>query len=154
MNKIIHINLGGYALTIDEDAYEYLQAYLERIRRRFSESEGRDEIIRDVETRLWELITQNIGTNSIVMLLHVESAIEVMGKPEDFGGEGEDSFEHGSSRKSNIGSIRTGKKLFRDELTDQLMEHHAFFRYLRGNPENSTLVQYYENGDHYKTIKN
>ena len=86
MNKIIHINLGGYALTIDEDAYEYLQAYLERIRRRFSESEGRDEIIRDVETRLGELITQNIGTNSIVMLLQVESAIEVMGKPEDFGG--------------------------------------------------------------------
>lgn len=49
---------------------------------------------------------------------------------------------------SNI--LRENKKLFRDELTDQLMEHHAFFRYLRGNPENSTLVQYYENGDHYK----
>jgi hypothetical protein len=49
---------------------------------------------------------------------------------------------------SNI--LRENKKLFRDELTDQLIEHHAFFRYLRGNPENSTLVQYYENGDHYK----
>lgn len=49
---------------------------------------------------------------------------------------------------SNI--LRENKKLFRDELTDQLMEHHAFFRYLRGDPENSTLVQYYENGDHYK----
>lgn len=49
---------------------------------------------------------------------------------------------------SNI--LRENKKLFRDELTDQLMENHAFFRYLRGDPENSTLVQYYENGDHYK----
>jgi hypothetical protein len=49
---------------------------------------------------------------------------------------------------SNI--LRDNKKLFRDELTDQLMQHHAFFRYLRGDPENSTLVQYYENGDHYK----
>ena len=43
MNKILNINLGGYALTIDDDAYEYLQAYLESIRKRFSESEGRDE---------------------------------------------------------------------------------------------------------------
>ncbi|MFN7325453.1 MAG: GIN domain-containing protein [Chitinophagales bacterium] len=115
MNKIIHINLGGYALTIDEDAYEYLQAYLERIRRRFSESEGRDEIIRDVETRLGELITQNIGTNSIVMLLQVESAIEVMGKPEDFGGEGGDSFESAATSRPSFGAVRTGKKLFRDE---------------------------------------
>jgi len=49
---------------------------------------------------------------------------------------------------SNI--LKENKKLFRDELTDQLMQHHAFFRYLRGDPENSTLVQYYETGDHYK----
>ncbi|MEN9445930.1 MAG: hypothetical protein RL728_442 [Bacteroidota bacterium] len=115
MNKIIHINLGGYALTIDEDAFEYLQAYLDRIRRRFSESEGRDEIIRDVETRLGELITQKIGVNAIVMMAHVESAIEVMGKPEDFGGEGEGSFESLGQEKLKFGNIRTGKKLFRDE---------------------------------------
>lgn len=49
---------------------------------------------------------------------------------------------------SNI--LRENVKLFKDDLTDQLMSQHAFFRYLRGNPENSTLVQYYENGDHYK----
>lgn len=49
---------------------------------------------------------------------------------------------------SNI--LRENKKLCRDELTDQLMEHHSFFRYLRGDPENSTLIQYYANGDHYK----
>lgn len=30
MNKILNINLGGYALTIDDDAYEYLKNYLEK----------------------------------------------------------------------------------------------------------------------------
>ncbi len=58
MNKILNINLGGYALTIDDDAYEYLTLYLDSIRRRFSESEGRDEIVSDIEARLGELITQ------------------------------------------------------------------------------------------------
>ena len=68
MNKILNINLGGYALTIDDDAYEYLTAYLESIRKRFSESEGRDEIIGDIEARLGELISQEMGTRTIVML--------------------------------------------------------------------------------------
>mgnify|MGYP003379336250 FL=1 len=56
MNKILNINLGGYALTIDDDAFEYLAAYLDSIRRRFSESEGRDEIMTDIESRLGEII--------------------------------------------------------------------------------------------------
>lgn len=35
MNRILNINLGGYALTIDDDAHEYLEKYLADIRRRF-----------------------------------------------------------------------------------------------------------------------
>ncbi len=130
MNKILNINLGGHAVTIDDDAYEYLKSYLENIRRRFKESDGRDEIIRDVEDRLGELVNQYKGNNIIVMLPHVESAIEVMGKPEDFGGESEPnsasdtggtSANTGSASNSGTGGmvfgqqVKTGKRLFRDE---------------------------------------
>jgi len=130
MNKILNINLGGYALTIDDDAYEYLQAYLESIRRRFSESEGRDEIVTDIEARIGELIHQDMGNRTIAMMPDVEAAITIMGKPEDFGGEPEPSSSQsstasggssssggssGSSRKSGQTSIKTGKRLFRDE---------------------------------------
>ncbi|HNE29067.1 MAG TPA: hypothetical protein PLW66_07855, partial [Saprospiraceae bacterium] len=65
MNKVLNINLGGYALTIDDDAYEYLAAYLDSIRRRFSESDGRDEILRDIESRLGELISGSMGSRTI-----------------------------------------------------------------------------------------
>jgi phage shock protein PspC (stress-responsive transcriptional regulator) len=130
MNKILNINLGGYALTIDDDAYEYLQAYLESIRRRFSESEGRDEIVTDIEARIGELIHQDMGNRTIVMMPDVEAAITIMGKPEDFGGEPEPSGSQGQSssaagsgggsggsRKTSppTSSIKTGKRLFRDE---------------------------------------
>ncbi len=126
MNKILNINLGGYAITIDDDAYEYLKSYLESIRKRFSESEGRDEIVHDIETRLGELISQSMGTRTIVMLPDVEAATEVMGKPEDFGGEpatGGSGSSSGSSSGSggrakgaaSTGPVRTGKRLFRDE---------------------------------------
>lgn len=117
MNKILNINLGGYALTIDDDAYEYLSAYLDSIRRRFSESEGRDEIIGDIEARIGELISQSMGTRTIVMLPDAEAAVAVMGKPEDFGGEEStaSSSGAGSSKKSGKATVRTGKRLFRDE---------------------------------------
>lgn len=113
MNKILNINLGGYAITIDDDAYEYLSAYLESIRRRFHESEGRDEILNDIETRLGEIITQSLGTRTIVMLPDVEAAVQVMGKPEEFGA---DPIDTKSKNGRPAGaSIRTGKRLFRDE---------------------------------------
>jgi len=112
MNKILNINLGGYAITIDDDAFEYLSAYLDSIRQRFGESEGRDEIMRDIESRLGEIITNGMGNRTIVMLPDVEAAIEVMGKPEDFGGEPVEKPGAGKSAKK---MITPGKKLFRDE---------------------------------------
>lgn len=115
MNKILNINLGGYALTIDDDAYEYLKSYLEKIRLRFSEREGRDEILSDIEARLGEIISGSMGTRTIVMLPDVEAAASMMGKPEDFG-PGESEPEN-NERVNNTGkaSVRTGKRLFRDE---------------------------------------
>lgn len=117
MNKILNINLGGYALTIDDDAYEYLQAYLESIRRRFSESEGRDEIVGDIEARLGEIISQGMGNRTIVMMPDVEEATTVMGKPEDFGSDDHAEPKKASSnaRSSTTPPIRTGKRFFRDE---------------------------------------
>lgn len=126
MNKILNINLGGYALTIDDDAYEYLQTYLESIRRRFSESEGRDEIVNDIEGRIGELLHDGMGNRTIVMLPDVEAVVAIMGKPEEFGSEPEaapsetrasssGSSSTGGSKKSPFASIRPGKRLFRDE---------------------------------------
>lgn len=131
MNKILNINLGGYALTIDDDAYEYLTAYLESIRKRFSESEGRDEIVHDIESRLGEIISQNMGNRSIVMMPDAEAAVEILGKPEEFGeepGSGSSSSTGSSSSSAGTGKARTGrsgkmygvgvspgKRLFRDE---------------------------------------
>jgi phage shock protein PspC (stress-responsive transcriptional regulator) len=120
MNRILNINLGGYALTIDDDAYEYLNAYLQSIRRRFSESDGRDEILHDIESRLGELITQDLRNKSIVMLPDVQAAVQIMGKPEDFGAEPIDnrrtfSTKTNTNTSNSSSSIKTGRRVFRDE---------------------------------------
>ncbi|MFM8371947.1 MAG: PspC domain-containing protein [Bacteroidota bacterium] len=115
MNKILNINLGGYALTIDDDAYEYLKNYLEKIRLRFSEREGRDEILSDIEARLGEIISGSMGTRTIVMLPDVEAAASMMGKPEDFGTGEPENGNNEQTNQSGKAAVRTGKRLFRDE---------------------------------------
>jgi phage shock protein C len=120
MNKILNINLGGYALTIDDDAYEYLSGYLDSIRRRFSESEGRDEIIGDIEARTWRTHQPRHGVahhcNATLMpklpwrswasrkILAEKEAVQVALV-----------LELVAVKKVERLTVRTGKRLFRDE---------------------------------------
>ena len=68
MNKTFNINLGGYPFAIDEDAYEYIQNYLNTIRRHFSASDGCDEIIYDIEVRMAELFQEHLNGRSIISM--------------------------------------------------------------------------------------
>lgn len=112
MNKVFTINLGGYPFTIDEDAYIYLDKYLKAIHRHFQKSEGYEEITSDIESRLAELFQESMGARPIVTMKDVNHSVSIMGKPEDFGVEGE--IEDEPVRTSKKRSFRPGKRLFRD----------------------------------------
>lgn len=110
MNIVFNINLGGYPFTIDEDAYQHLGKYLKTIHRHFKQSEGYEEITADIEARLAELFQENLMGRTILSLKDVESAIAVMGTPEDFGAAPmEEDFEAATEP-----TYKTGKRLFRD----------------------------------------
>ena len=55
MNKTININLGGFAFQIEEDAYNLLQNYLQKIETKLGNGEEASEVITDVEFRIAEL---------------------------------------------------------------------------------------------------
>lgn len=112
MNKLLHINLGGVPFAIDEDAYERLSAYLDRLHRHFRAQDGYEEITSDIEARLAELFRESMGMRQIVSLEDVESAIAVMGQPEEFSGE--EAGEKTSDSHGSHYSYRTGRRLFRD----------------------------------------
>ena len=68
MNKVFNINLGGVPLTIDEDAYRYLENYLQTLHNHFRNSEGYEEIMSDIEARIGELLKENMGKRAIAMI--------------------------------------------------------------------------------------
>ena len=114
MNKTISINLGGFFFHIDEDAYSKLTRYLDAVKRSLS-PEGRDEIIKDIESRIAELFQEKIKTEKqVIGSREVEDMIAIMGQPEDYKIDDEPSNNSYSGSKYNYNYSST-KKLYRDK---------------------------------------
>ncbi len=79
MNKIFNINLGGYPFTIDDNAFYALDQYLNTIKKHFSQSEGYEDIIADIEARIAELFNQELKGQPIVGMREVEWVIAING---------------------------------------------------------------------------
>ena len=113
MNKTININLAGLFFHIDENAYAKLQRYLDAIKRSFTDAQGRDEIIQDIEARIAELFTERIKTErQVIGLTDVDEIINIMGQPEDYRLD-EELFEDEPAKKQKY-TQESGKKLYRD----------------------------------------
>ena len=98
---------------IDEDAYQKLNRYFEAVKRSLSNSTGKEEIMKDIEMRVAELLTEkNRGDKQVVGLKDVEEVMVVMGQPEDYRIDDEGAPETTYSYSS---STRKSKKLYRDK---------------------------------------
>lgn len=119
MNKTININLAGLFFHIDENAYAKLQRYLDAIKRSFTDAQGRDEIIQDIEARIAELFTERIKTErQVIGLADVDEIINIMGQPEDYRLD-EELFEDEPAKKQRY-TQESGKKLYRDTETSYI----------------------------------
>ncbi|MFI0492265.1 PspC domain-containing protein [Flavobacterium sp.] len=110
MNKTVNINLGGMFFHIDEDAYQKLTRYFDAIKRSLSNSSGQDEIIKDIEMRVSELLSEKQKSEKhVVGLKDVDEVIAVMGQPEDYKIDDEEK----APKSSNFSTSKT-RKLYRD----------------------------------------
>jgi hypothetical protein len=62
MNKTVNINLGGMIFILMK-MHTKLTRYFDAIKRSLSNSSGHDEIIKDIEMRVSELLNENQTTN-------------------------------------------------------------------------------------------
>ncbi|MFN3968728.1 PspC domain-containing protein [Flavobacterium sp.] len=113
MNKTVNINIGGLFFHIDEDAYQKLSRYFDAIKRSLSNSSGKDEIMKDIEMRVAELLTDKQKTDKhVINNKDVDEVIVVMGQPEDYRLDDEEAKETKSEPYYNF---PPRKKLYRDK---------------------------------------
>ncbi|WP_310380365.1 PspC domain-containing protein [Flavobacterium sp.] len=112
MNKTVNINLGGMLFHIDEDAYQKMTRYFDAIKRSLSSSNGQEEIIKDIEIRVSELLLEKQKSEKhVVNLKDVDDVIAVMGQPEDYRIDDEGS----EAQATSFASTTRSRKLFRDK---------------------------------------
>ncbi|MDB4015301.1 PspC domain-containing protein [Flavobacteriaceae bacterium] len=106
MNTTVTIHLAHTLFHIDIDAFALLKNYLNKLEKSFAQTEGKQEILEDIEVRIAELFSQyTIREGYVISEKNVNDVIEILGAPEDISEE--ETQEE--STKSNA-----QKKLYRD----------------------------------------
>ncbi|MDD2797408.1 MAG: PspC domain-containing protein [Bacteroidales bacterium] len=121
MKKTLTINLANTVYNIDEDAYQMLQDYFERLRVHFRTEKDADEIMTDIEARFSELFTERLRYGmQVISLKEVQETILIMGNPSDFEQPHEESTheetvkEESATTEQENTTKKIQKRLYRD----------------------------------------
>lgn len=106
MNTTITIHLAHTLFNVDSDAYALLKNYLNKLEKSFAQTEGKQEILEDIEVRIVELFSQyTIREGYVISEKNVNDVIEILGAPEDIS---EEETQEESTKSY------AQKKLYRD----------------------------------------
>src|SRR5579863_3056055 len=97
MKKTVTSSIGGMVFHVEEDAHQKLSSYLDEIKLSLQNSQGRDEIMADIEARIAELLLQRVkDMQQVVTITDVDMVIGVMGSPDAFA-----SGEEGAKKQNH-----------------------------------------------------
>lgn len=107
MKEVKKCSISGVAFTLDADAYEALEAYLESLKKAYGTTAGGSEIVADIEARIAELILSAQDNTPVVEKPLVEHIIAQLGSAEDISAQDPDSDLHHDTP-------RIPRRLYRD----------------------------------------
>ncbi len=115
MNKIVTINIGGIAITIEEDAYDALRDYLKNINEHFANTENGEEIVNDIELRIAEMLQSKLTSGKVsINTDDVKEVAQNMGYPSDFEEFEEETTETQEPKAQQANRAKGRRRLFRD----------------------------------------
>jgi phage shock protein PspC (stress-responsive transcriptional regulator) len=108
MKKVLNVGIGGVPFVMEEDAYKRLEAYLSHFRAKIVS--GGKEVMDELEQRIAELFTANLGSGQVVTLEITERVIAQLGMPDG----GEEPGSTGSYYSDPYLKRQFRHKLYRD----------------------------------------
>lgn len=111
MKKTVSVNIKGMNFLIEEDAYETLQHYLDRLTTGLKNEKGGKEIIEDIELRIAELCSEVLTERKqVIEFEDIEKILSTLGDPSQYLDESEESYTKSTSYEKKD----TEKRIFRD----------------------------------------
>ncbi|MBR6183114.1 phage shock protein C (PspC) family protein [Bacteroidales bacterium WCE2004] len=120
MKKVLNISLGNRSFALEEDAYARLREYLDHFRARLAAtSDGPNnqnaEVMEDLESRIAELFTQEVGTDGRVVRLDlVERVTRQLGMPDGTPESDSNPGASSSSSSTYFSGMPMPKRMYRD----------------------------------------
>lgn len=119
MKKTLSIHLGRQLFIIEEDAFDRLQQYLQRLENSLKGEQGVGEIIEDIEMRFAELLMSYLGENrKVVTIEDVEKSISSLGEPEEISDDSPRDEEPASRSQEQYSQGQ--RRLYRDTESGML----------------------------------
>lgn len=107
MKEVKKCSISGVAFTMDTDAYEALEAYLDSLKKSYKDTADGAEIVADIEARIAELILSAQDNTRVVEKPLILNIIQQMGSAEDISEQSSDGDLH-------CDSPRIPRRLYRD----------------------------------------
>ncbi|GAB5417806.1 MAG: hypothetical protein Crog4KO_24460 [Crocinitomicaceae bacterium] len=118
MKKTVSVNIKGINFQVEEDAYELLQDYIDRLTAALGSEEGSQEIIEDIELRIAEICTSKLSeSKTVIELKDIEEILKTLGDPNDYveNDNAESGYTEPHAAASNGANKGKGeRRLFRD----------------------------------------
>jgi phage shock protein PspC (stress-responsive transcriptional regulator) len=112
MKKTLSIHFGRQLFTIEEEAYDRLQAYIKKLEASLANESGVNDILEDIEMRFAELLQSYLGEHrKVVTLPDIEKGIASLGEAEEIS---EDSMHAENERTTCHTQSFSEKRLYRD----------------------------------------
>lgn len=116
MKRTVSVNIKGMNFLIEEDAYELLQDYMDRLSHGLRNEKGNKEITEDIELRIAELCSTKLtDKKQVIEIEDIQSILETLGDPSQYiDDDSQTSEPYSKKEETNSRSKATDKRLFRD----------------------------------------
>lgn len=113
MNEIKKCSIAGVSFTLEYDAYDALNAYIESLNDTYKDDPAGEEIIADIEARIAELILSAQPAGAIIARPLIENIIKQLGSASEID-EDHEHAEYQASTTDHNGNPRIPRRLYRD----------------------------------------
>lgn len=115
MKKTINVAIGGCSFTIDEDAYNTLNDYLERFKKALDNTSTSTDVMEELEGRIADLLKGKLGGREVVDNRMTQEVIAGLGFPQGYNPHADEQADGQASQTEEQTSYeRPVRKLFRD----------------------------------------
>ena len=113
MTEVEKVSIGGYAFTLEVEAYALIKRYLDELNEYYSQREGGAEVMEGFEERMAELLYEKCADDGVATLEEAKEIVAILGKPSAIEAEEGPEPKRPEAAAQNE-APKAKKRLFRD----------------------------------------